>query len=185
MADENKLSRRGFLGMLGAVGAAPLVVNMPLPEPAPLPEEFVPVKAVESAPVVATRGTRLEFKQFDRWWLAGEVEEMRGPAIRDPKVERFMGNFPKLMHENEIEIRLIGGAVDISMAGSVGYGKREFRIILNDGMGIGGGQMWEFEGYLTSYEMEHVVNGPPSSMVVVQLEGQPRLTTYFVGDGEG
>lgn len=83
MSDETKLSRRGFLGMLAAIGAVPATVSG---------GEEVPLAGLEVQPEPAPpagggrHDTRLEYKEGGQWHRVGEVQSVVGPPINDADI---------------------------------------------------------------------------------------------------
>ena len=183
--------------MVGAIGVAPIIINLPLPEPAPPTEEMEPyyLGAEERVP---SHGTRLEFERDGRWYQAGEVTDAIGPHYLRIGDDQPLRELAGLTGSSEIQFVII--AETIAPAIIKLLGQRDpvpFRLIYRDGGGAvwveddepmpdlsrPSGSMWEFEAYVTGFEPELGGDGILSSTLTVDLSGEPTFTVYQPGGG--
>jgi hypothetical protein len=166
--------------MLGAIGAAPLVISLPLPEPAPPTKEMEPFYL--GAEERALPGARLEFEKDGRWYQAGQLLEINGPYI-DQTPQQWTASASALVSAGDLELRLAGGSLDVAILGLIHRQEPVTFRLIYPSPNREYGSMWEFEAYVTDYKIDipRADAGPMETMLSVVINGQPQFTTYDPG----
>lgn len=183
MTDENKLTRRGFLGIVGAIGVAPLIVTRALPGEVPVVEIIdVPVRA----PAQAMHGTILKYKtQHGQWIPLGEVTEVFGP-IAPVEDGPWMNRVAGLVNAGEINITLVENKVVTDLQSPVLWVGDllpiPFQLVYHDTGSGSRPSQWEFKAYVLGYLVETGGGEPPTSTLELRMVGKPQ---FYVGMAEG
>ena len=162
MTDENRLSRRGFLGMLAAVGIAPTVISG---EP-----EVYYLGALERVEdpggLNETHGTRLLIEDHGEFTPIGEVMEIGAPTRPD-------------MSPTEIEFVMDGDKTSPELLDMFAKStSAEFQVDFRDETKL----VLEFEAYVTDINSEVTIDeGPVTFTATLSVVGEPRFTDGLPG----
>jgi hypothetical protein len=167
--------------MLGAVGAAPLVISLPLPEPAPPTKEMQPFYL--GAEERALPGARLEFEKDGRWYQAGQLLEVSGPTYSFTDQTSQQWAAPAPASAGNLELCLAGGSLDVAILGLIHRQEPVTFRLIHPAPDREYGSMWEFEAYVTDYKIDipRADAGPMETMLSLAINGQPQFTIYKGG----
>jgi hypothetical protein len=162
MSDKNELSRRGFMGMLAAIGLAPTLK----PEHGAeliVGDEVVPEIAAEAIahPPIMSEGTRLTFQLKSQWLQGGRVLEMFGPSGLAPAAAMGSG----------VDFTVAGGTTDVTLLEAMVSGEKvPFRLSFETDRG----NFWEFHGYVTNWSPTFAEEGEQTVTISIDIAGDPQ-----------
>lgn len=169
------MNRRDFLKAVGAIGAAPLVVNIVKgkpPEPAPIPEPIAGDFAL------GLQNVWLEYRD-DRevWKPVGSLLEVSGPVV-EVESGTWLAQTARFASAGEITFTLVGSTMNEAIVRQFVDGQlTKFHL----GYGQPGTQMasvWEFDAYVMEidtvggHDELHTIN------LKLAVSGQPVYTIY-------
>ena len=170
MSDKHELSRRGFMGLLAAIGAAPLAVDAAKPfylgaiEAVPIEPDHTFVEDVipEPPPDALREGTRLTFQMKRQWLPGGKVLDVYGPSGLTP--------IPGLMSSG-IEFTVAGGTSDVTLLDAMVSGEKvPFRLSFE----ADPENFWEFHAYVTNWAPTFAEEGNQTVTISLDVAGDPQ-----------
>jgi len=154
MSDKHELSRRGFMGLLAAIGLAPLPVKA---EP---DHTFVEDVIPEPPPEALREGTRLTFQMKRQWLPGGRVLEVAGPSGLTPFAGMGSG----------IDFTVAGGTSDVTLLEAMASGEKvPFRLSFEADRG----NFWEFHGYVTNWSPTYAEKTQQTVTISLDVAGTP------------
>jgi hypothetical protein len=160
MTDENTLSRRGFLGILAAIGLAPTIV----PKPAEAEPDHTFAEDVTPKPE-NMGGTQLYFEEDGNWRRVGQVTEVEGPSGLTP-IREILG----------VNTGIVFTVLMLPLFNNVGVFEllvtnesAKFQLAFDDGLGTA----WEFEAFVSAFDMDEPIDGYVSVQLTLDVFGEP------------